>query len=83
MIDHATVLLAQRPGHRLLARAVIEDLRGGGETLDVPDPVGQHLALAGPPDHVVAARAGRGRVGRLTFLQTFQGRPWLGAAGAL
>ena len=84
MVDHPSVLLAQRPGHRLLAGAVIEDLRGGGETLDVPDSVGQHLALAGPPDDVVTTRAGRARTGRLAFLETFEGRPGgLWAAGSL
>ena len=83
--NSTTVLLSQWPGHRLLPRPVIEDLRSGGETLDMSDSVGQDLALAGPPDDVVTPSVGRGAtVGRLAFLQTIQGRPGgLRAAGPL
>ena len=79
MIDHTTtVLFSQRPGHRLLTSPVIEDLRGGGETLDMSDSVGEDLALTGPPDDVVTpSSAPRPNTPRLTFLQTFQGRPGL------
>ena len=50
------------------------------------DPVGQHLALAGPPDDVVTTRprAGRAGTGRLAFLETFEGWPGgISGAGAL
>ena len=68
VIHHSAMLLSQRSGLGLSSSRVVEDLRTGGQTLDVTYSVRQHGALTRPPDHVVAGGGGGGRLGPLDTL---------------